>query len=197
VLAHGPVPKGWRVLAHGPMPKGSATPRIALMSGDREAERALRGGYIGPPTVYKVWHPTSGASAMAVTSRMPSSAAAMCVCSCLYVHVYAYVCSCVFVRGRCQPSAPSCCLLARFRAFCVSCGALPTRLSLLGCSSGLPSPAPRGSALMPTPGLEAAAGEAVWVCFHLSSSRQIHWRGRRAPTAVAPNSSASPSAPES
>ena len=56
---------------------------------------------------------------------------------------------------------------------------------------------PRGSALMPTPGLEAAAGEAVWVCFHLSSSRQIHWRGRRAPTAVAPNSSASPSAPES
>ena len=56
---------------------------------------------------------------------------------------------------------------------------------------------PRGSTLMPTPGLEAVAGGAAWVCFHLSSSRQIHWRGGRAPPAVAPNSSSSPSSSES
>jgi hypothetical protein len=30
------------VLTHDPMPKGSATPRIALMNNNREAERALR-----------------------------------------------------------------------------------------------------------------------------------------------------------
>jgi hypothetical protein len=39
--------------SHDPMPKRSATPRIALMNNNREAERALRGGYSGPPTVYR------------------------------------------------------------------------------------------------------------------------------------------------
>jgi hypothetical protein len=51
----------------------------------------------------------------------------------------------------------------------------------------------RGSALMPIPGPEAVAGEAAWVCIHLSSSSRIHWCGRRAPPAVAPTSSSSPS----
>jgi hypothetical protein len=37
-----PEKRGWHVLTHDPMPKGSATPRIALMNNNREAERALR-----------------------------------------------------------------------------------------------------------------------------------------------------------
>ena len=37
-----PEKKGWHVLTHDPMPKWSATPRIALMNNNREAERALR-----------------------------------------------------------------------------------------------------------------------------------------------------------
>ena len=74
-----PEKKGWHVLTHDPMPKGSATPRIALMNNNREAERALRGGLQWSTQPCIEFGIRRRESLNPGTSRTPSSAACVCV----------------------------------------------------------------------------------------------------------------------
>ena len=66
-----PERKGGVCFSHDPMPKRSATPRIALMNNNREAERALRGGlqWSTQPCIEFGIRPQARTEALDVTSH--------------------------------------------------------------------------------------------------------------------------------